>query len=173
MGIQAFYLLLPATLVYSIGFFYWFIMLIPVSLFRLYGDIGKNGGESLDSPWIQSSAFLGITGFLLAAGFGLLAAWWLLIGGYSGKRIQDIPRFIWISLALGILAVVLFAEFVPFDRFQNMTAWDGFVGISMFGLGPLISSALAIAWHYSHEKRLSLRPLATRNVLKDRNHGNK
>lgn len=99
---------------------------------------------------------LGITGFFIAAGCGLVAAWWLLISGYSGKTTKDIPWHIWAGLLLGVIAATIFAfnTYFPFesDRLNDLPAWDRLVGESMFGLGPLISTVLTIAWHFYNEK---------------------
>ncbi len=160
MGIQAFYLLLPATLIGSLGVMYWFLLLVPFGLYKFFGALFSEDWGSIDLS--ASGAFLGITGFFIAAGCGLLAAWWLLISGYSEKHLKDIPRFIWISLLLGIVAAIVFGAITHFpfesdrvsDRLNNIPAWDRLAGESMFGFGPLISSLLAIVWHFYNEKVL-------------------
>jgi len=43
MGIQSFYLLLPVSLIGSIGIMYWFLLLVPFGLYSFFQSLFTDG----------------------------------------------------------------------------------------------------------------------------------
>lgn len=152
MGLQALLLLVPASLLYAVGALGWFGLFIPAGIATVMERASREGWGVVYRVGLDMLAdkfFLGFSGFMIAFGIGLFSAWFLLASGYGGKSLKETPWPIWVALAIGWTAAIPFAlSWWHLEQMANMSLARNFVFRALFGLGPMISSILVIAWLY-------------------------
>ncbi|MCG2578190.1 hypothetical protein LZ012_14435 [Dechloromonas sp. XY25] len=103
---------------------------------------------------------------LYSIGAGLAATWIALALAYSGMRLKDIPRLLWVGFVAGwSLAAPLLWSVLPTPNYLQDRLGDYFFVRSLFGLGPLIYSAFILLWLYWNGKQKTLRnPVAWTDI---------
>ncbi len=155
MAINAIVLLVPATLFYVIGAMGWFLLFVPAAILTLVEGVWHNGWPQ--GPLFQTTQGFGMLSFsayMLAAGAGLAATWIALVLAYSGVRLKDIPRLLWVGFVAGwTLAAPLLWSVSPTPNYLQDRLGDYLFVQSLFGVGPLIFSAFTLLWLYWNGKQ--------------------
>lgn len=157
MAIQAVVLLLPTTLIYSIGFLGWNFLFIPAAILTLAQRISHEGLQKISQELLNVGHneiifIIGFTVFMFFAGAGLLATWILLGIAYSGERLKNVKKLLWVALVAGWgVAVPSFWWGTP-DHYREYLV-DYLFFRSLIGLGPLLSSIFVLVWLYWSEIR--------------------
>lgn len=122
--------LLPSTVLFIAGF-----------IFSILAAFGANKGAF-------TPAFLAITAGLLLPGYGLYSLWWLVVK-FNKIVAQQVPRFIWIGVAVGSLVALLFI--LPFlsswfsPAQQVISAAQDTTTVFLIGGGPLVVALTLLA----------------------------
>lgn len=127
---EALLFLLPSTVLLIAGF-----------IFSILAVFGANKGAF-------TPAFLAITTFLLLPAYGLYALWWLVVK-INKVTAQQVPRFIWLGVALGSLLAVLFTLPFLISLFSPaqpvIPAAQDTTTLFLFGGGPLLVALTLLA----------------------------
>ncbi|HEY0721900.1 MAG TPA: hypothetical protein VGE50_11680 [Gammaproteobacteria bacterium] len=127
---EALLFLLPSTVLFIAGF-----------IFSILAAFSANKGTF-------TPAFLAITAFLLLPGYGLYSLWWLVVK-INKVAAHQVPRFIWIGVAVGGLLALLFA--LPFliswlaPAKPMISAINNTTTLFLFGGGPLVVALTLLA----------------------------
>lgn len=95
VGIEILVFLMPTTLVYLAG--------LGWTLIPIFAKVREPATQSTLPIPID---FLGFFGIMIVLGYALLSLWWLVFT-FRKITIQEIPRFIWLGVCLGVLAAIV------------------------------------------------------------------
>ncbi len=150
MGGLALVLLVPSTLLYFAGALGWFVLWGGAIVLTVIEGIARLGWSPIFERLVQEgwqqgyTTSLSISAFILAAGLGIFATWILLVAGYAGLSMKEVPTPLWLMLSCGWSSAALILGLIGTVQrlLDNLDFWV------LIGLGPLIFSLLIVAWLY-------------------------
>jgi hypothetical protein len=138
------------------------VFLVPTTLLYLAGQGWSlyltlaNGTPAFNPGSLRfNSAWFGLTAILLIFGYALFSLWWLVFR-FRTRKINEIPKLIWLGIILGSLIAVASSTLLglsPPTKFISFA--DTMKTRAAFGGGPLILLVtLLIAMRYREKNPL-------------------
>lgn len=144
MAFQIVVLLMPASLLYTLGLTF-SLMFLGVGLATLFQRAVTEGWQVFDG--LGGVLFNEFSLFMLISGYGLVAAWWLVAAGYLRTPIRLVPAWIWLGAGFGGVLAILIASPLNWNIEGKAGSYMGLFWFkSLFGLGPLIVVISATVW---------------------------
>lgn len=125
------------------------LVLLPVTLFWVFGVIffismgffgAAVGVMEKTMPWIFGAWGQEAFTTVVLPGYGLVSLWWMVFS-HRSSTLHEVPKKIWLGLAIGCVYAALFAGFrlavsPPFITHENV--WGDLTKELYFGVAPLL-----------------------------------
>lgn len=152
ISVQAMILMAPSAALYVAGALIWFpffVFGIVPGLFQTAMRVGF--GEAWKRAIDMPMNYWGMNAFMIGAGIGFISVSLIYRAGYEGKSLKNIRWWVWCGLLIGLVTAALVTQPQSLLHIQppHGISLTGHLFVPyILGIGPMISSVLAIIWLY-------------------------